>query len=173
MYNILEKSRFDEMYKIMEESFPPDERRTYIGQKSAMDEENYCVYTYEDSGKIVAFFTVWFLEGFVFAEHFAVDKKYRNHGIGTKLIKKVLDSLSLPLLLEIELENSSETAKRRADLYRRLGFNINQYEYEQPSYGQGKSTIPMHIVSYPQGLTKTEFLEYKKIIYREIYKLEL
>ena len=29
MYNILDKDRFDEMYKIMEENFPPDERRSY------------------------------------------------------------------------------------------------------------------------------------------------
>ncbi len=173
MYNILEKSRFDEMYKIMEKSFPPDERRTYEGQKSIMDADNYCVYTFEQNGEVVAFFTVWFLDGFVFAEHFAVDEKYRGGGIGTNLIKRVLKSIDLPLVLEIELEDSSDIAKRRADYYRRLGFNVNRYEYEQPSYGEGKSAIPMHLVSYSQSLTEEEFLKYKKEIYKEIYKLEL
>lgn len=173
MYNILEKRRFDEMYKIMEESFPPDERRTYEGQKNIMDADNYCVYTFEENGRVVAFFTVWFLDGFVFAEHFAVDEKQRGTGIGTKLIKRVLSSVDIPLVLEIELENSSHTAKRRADFYRRLGFSINHYEYEQPSYGEGKNAIPMHLVSYPKSLTEDEFLKYKNEIYKEIYKLEL
>lgn len=173
MFNILDKSRFDEVYKIMEDNFPPDERRSYDGQKSLMDCENYCVYTVEDNGNIIGFFTVWFLDDFVFAEHFAIDKKYQNGGYGTKLIKRVMDSLDVPMVLEIELENSSDMAKRRAGFYRRLGFNINPYEYAQPSYGQGKSAIPMHLVSYPKPLDKDEFECYKKIIYKEIYKLEL
>lgn len=173
MYNILEKGRFDEVYKIMEDNFPPDERRTYEGQKALMDAENYCVYTVEENGGVVAFFTVWFLDGFVFAEHLAVDKKRHNGGIGTKLIKRVLDSLEVPMVLEIELENSSDIAKRRAGFYRRLGFNINFYEYAQPSYGEGKSAIPMHLVSYPSSLGKDEFEKYKNMIYKEIYKLEL
>ena len=173
MYNILDKDRFDEMYKIMEDNFPPDERRSYEGQKALMDLDNYCVYTVEENGVTIAFFAVWFLDGFVFAEHLAVDKKYHNGGIGTKLIKKVLDSLDIPMVLEIELENSSDMAKRRAGFYRRLGFNINKYEYSQPSYGEGKSAIPMHLVSYPDALDEVEFKDYKKIIYKEIYKLEL
>lgn len=173
MYNILEKSRFDEVYKIMEDNFPPDERRTYEGQKSLMDEDNYCVYTVEENGVVIAFFAVWFLDGFVFAEHLAVDKKYHNGGTGTKLIKRVLDSLDVPMVLEIELENSWDMAKRRAGFYRRLGFNINGYDYAQPSYGEGKSAIPMHLVSYPEPLEKDEFEKYKKAIYKEIYKLEL
>lgn len=173
MYNILEKNRFDEMYKIMEENFPPDERRTYEGQKSLMNEENYCVYIVEENGCVIAFLTVWFLDGFVFAEHLAVDKKLHNSGTGTRLIKRVLDSLDVPMVLEIELENSSDMAKRRAGFYKRLGFNINNYEYTQPSFGEGKSEIPMHLVSYPKSLDESEFNFYKKIIYKEIYKLEL
>lgn len=173
MYNILDKERFDEVYKIMEENFPPNERRSYEGQKAAMDADNYCVYTVEEDGKIIAFFAVWFLDGFVFAEHLAVDKAHHNGGIGTELIKRVLNSLDVPMVLEIELENSSDMAKRRAGFYRRLGFSINGYEYAQPSYGEGKSPIPMHLVSYPDALSEDEFKEYKKIIYKEIYKLEL
>lgn len=169
MYNILEKHRFDEMYKIMEDNFPPDERRTYEGQKALMDAENYCVYTVEENDKVIAFFAVWFLDGFVFAEHLAVDKSHHNGGIGTKLIKRVLDSLDVPMVLEIELENSSDMAKRRAGFYRRLGFNINSYEYAQPSYGEGKSAIPMHLVSYPKPLSEDEFEKYKNMIYKEIY----
>ena len=173
MYNILDKDRYDEMYKIMEDNFPPDERRSYESQKALMDEIGYCVYTVEDEGEIKAFFAVWFLDGFVFGEHLAVDKKYHNKGMGTDLIKRVINSLDVPMVLEIELENSSDMAKRRAGFYRRLGFNVNYYEYQQPSYGEGKSAIPMHLVSYPDALDKEGFMNYKRVIFKEIYKMEI
>lgn len=169
MFNILEKDRFDEMYKIMEENFPSDEYRTYKEQKALVEKENYLVYTVEEDGKIIAFLSVWFLDGFVFAEHFAVDKRFHSRGIGTELIKRVMSSLDVPIILEIELENSSDMAKRRAGFYKRLGFNINKYEYSQPSYGEGKSAIPMHLVSYPESLSEDEFKKYKNVIYKEIY----
>lgn len=172
MYEILEKHRFDEVYKIMEDNFPPDERRTYEKQRELLNDERYRVCAVEKDGDIIAFFAVWVLSGFVFGEHLAVDKNSHNAGIGTKLLKEVASSLDVPFVLEIELENSSDTAKRRAGFYRRNGFNVNSYEYAQPSYGEGKSAIPMHLVSYPKPLSKDEFEKCKNIIYKEIYKIE-
>ncbi len=156
----------------MEDNFPPDERRTYEQQKALINTENYRIYTVENDGEIIAFFAVWILDGIVFGEHLAVDKRYHNGGIGSRLLMEVVKSFNIPFVLEIELENSSEMAKRRAGFYRRHGFNINNYEYAQPSYGEGKSTIPMHLVSYPDVLSKEEFEKYKKIIYKKIYKIK-
>lgn len=169
---ILDKSRYDEVYKILEDNFPPDERRTYEQQKDLLNSENYRIYTVEKDDVIIAFFAVWVLDGIVFGEHLAVDKKYHNGGIGSRLLIEVVKLFDVPFVLEIELENSSEMAKRRGGFYRRLGFNINNYEYAQPSYGVGKSAIPMHLVSYPDGLNETEFEKYKNIIYKEIYKIK-
>lgn len=169
---ILQKERFDEVYHIMEENFPPDERRTYEGQRSLLDNKNYRIYILENCNEIIAFFAVWMLDGFVFGEHLAVSDRYKNNGLGSRLLKDVVASLDVPFVLEIELENSSDIAKRRAGFYRRQGFKINGFEYAQPSYGEGKSAIPMHLVSYPDGLTEEEFKKYKKIIYREIYKIK-
>ena len=169
MYKILEKHRFNEVYKILEDNFPPDERRTYEKQKEILNDERYRVCTVEKDADIIAFFAVWVLDGFVFGEHLAVDKNFHNQGVGTKLLKEVASSFDVPFVLEIELENSSDTAKRRAGFYRRNGFNVNSYEYAQPSYGEGKSAIPMHLVSYPNTLSEDEFEKYKNIIYKEIY----
>ena len=168
----LDKDRFDDVYRIMEENFPPDERRTYAKQKTLLDNENYHVYTVEDEGEIIAFFAVWLLDGVVFGEHLAVDKSFHNRGIGSELLMKVVKSFDLPFVLEIELENSSDMAKRRAGFYRRLGFNINRFYYEQPSYGEGKSSIPMHLLSYPDMLDEGEFNQFKNVIYKEIYKIK-
>ena len=156
----------------MEDNFPPDERRTYEQQKALMDDENYHIYTVEHEGNIIAFFAVWLLDGVVFGEHLAVDKSFQNGGVGSKLLMDVVKSFNLPFVLEIELENSSDIAKRRAGFYRRLGFNINEYYYEQPSYGEGKSSIPMHLLSYPHMLDEKEFDKFKNIIYKEIYKVK-
>ncbi len=168
----LDKSRYDEVYKIMEENFPPDERRTYKQQRELLNVQNYHIYTVEEQDKIIAFFAVWVLDGIVFGEHLAVDKRYHNGGVGSKLLMEVVKSFDVPFVLEIELENSSDIAKRRGGFYRRLGFNVNNYEYAQPSYGEGKSAIPMHLVSYPDSLNEEEFEKYKNIIYREIYKIK-
>lgn len=168
----LNKDRFDEVYRIMEDNFPPDERRTYEQQKALLDNKNYHIYTVENDDKIIAFFAVWTLDGVVFGEHLAVDKKFHNGGIGSKLLMEVVKSFELPFVLEIELENSSDMAKRRAGFYKRLGFNINKYYYEQPSYGEGKSSIPMHLLSYPDMLGEDEFNKFKNTIYKEIYKLK-
>lgn len=170
--NILDKGRYDEVYKIMEENFPSDERRTYEQQRDLLNVHNYHIYTVEKYDKIIAFFAIWVLEGFVFGEHLAVDKRYHNGGVGSKLLMEVVKSFDVPFVLEIELENSSDIAKRRGGFYRRLGFNVNNYEYAQPSYGDGKSAIPMHLVSYPDVLREYEFEKYKKIIYKEIYNVK-
>ena len=169
MYKILEKHSFNQVYNILEDNFPPDERRTYEKQKEILNDKRYRVCTVEKDGDIIAFFAVWMLDGFVFGEHLAVDKNFHNKGVGTNLLKEVASSFDVPVVLEIELENSSDTAKRRGGFYRRIGFNVNGYEYAQPSYGEGKSAIPMHLVSYPDPLTEDEFEKYKNIIYKEIY----
>lgn len=169
---ILNNERYDEVYRIMEENFPPDERRTYEQQKALTNIDNYRIYIEENEEEIIAFFAVWVLDRVVFGEHLAVDKRYHNGGIGSKLLMKVVKSFDVPFVLEIELENSSDMAKRRAGFYRRLGFNINNYDYAQPPYGEGKSAIPMHLVSYPDALSKDEFEKYKNIIYQEIYKIK-
>ena len=77
----LDRSDFEEVYRIMEQSFPADERRKKEGQQKLLDEEKYELLGVRNEGGLLAFLAVWEFAEFVFIEHFAVSEKARNSGI--------------------------------------------------------------------------------------------
>ena len=85
----LDRSDFEEVYRIMEQSFPADERRKKEGQKKLLDEEKYELLGVRNEGGLLAFLAVWEFAEFVFIEHFAVSEKARNSGIGGKMLEEL------------------------------------------------------------------------------------
>lgn len=77
---VAKTEEFDKIFSILENSFPPDEYRTYEGQKFLGNHPKYTVYVIPDdeSDCIKAFITVWKFEDFAFIEHFAVNPFYRK-----------------------------------------------------------------------------------------------
>ena len=71
----LDRSDFEEVYRIMEQSFPADERRKKEGQQKLLDEEKYELLGVRNEGGLLAFLAVWEFAEFVFIEHFAVSEK--------------------------------------------------------------------------------------------------
>ena len=69
---------FEEVFRIMEQSFPIDERRNREGQQKLLSEEKYKLLGVKNDGNLIAFFAVWDFTDFVFIEHFAVDECARN-----------------------------------------------------------------------------------------------
>ena len=67
----LDRSDFEEVYRIMEQSFPADERRKKEGQQKLLDEEKYELLGVRNKGGLLAFLAVWEFAEFVFIEHFA------------------------------------------------------------------------------------------------------
>ena len=171
MYQLekLQKSDFEEVWTIMEDSFPVDERRTREGQRQVIEEEAYRLYGYRKEGKIAAFFAVWEFESFVFIEHFAVAKEERNGGIGGTLLMQLIKQLEKKVVLEVELPNA-DIAKRRVAFYERNGFLMNQYDYIQPPMSEEGKAIPLRIMSTPKDLTKQEFEVVRDTLYRRVYK---
>ena len=78
----LDRSDFEEVYRIMEQSFPADERRKKEGQQKLLEEEKYELLGVRNEGVLLAFLAVWEFAEFVFIEHFAVSEKARNSGTG-------------------------------------------------------------------------------------------
>ena len=75
----LDRSDFEEVYRIMEQSFPADERRKKEGQQKLLDEEKYELLGVRNEGGLLAFLAVWEFAEFVFIMS-------RNHGITRKRI---------------------------------------------------------------------------------------
>lgn len=165
-------NEFDKVYSIIEKSFPVDEYRPYEEQMELLKHPKYTVYVLpEDTGEgIRAFIAVWQFNSFAFIEHFAVDPKYRNNGLGSIILKEISAMLSCFICLEVEPEDT-DFAKRRIEFYKRNGFILNNYPYHQPPISKGKKEIPLMLMTCPKELTKPEFENIKNTLYKEVYRL--
>ena len=114
----LDRSDFEEVYRIMEQSFPADERRKKEGQQKLLDEEKYELLGVRNEGGLLAFLAVWEFAEFVFIEHFAVSEKARNSGIGGKMLEELARQKAGKVVLEVELPEDS-LKKRRIGFYER------------------------------------------------------
>ena len=76
-------------------------------------------------------------------------------GYGTKAIELLKTTFNKPIILEAEAPVTEQQIKRIA-FYERLGFKVNDFYYEQPSYHGGEG-VPLKLLSYPDLLTDEEF----------------
>lgn len=171
---IAKENEFDQIFAIMESSFPPDERRTYDAQRALLDNPKYTIYVLPDSPNrnIKAFITVWHFEDFAYIEHFAVNPAFRNEGLGSNILHEINDLLMCQLCLEVELPET-DYAKRRIAFYKRNGFFVNDYPYIQPPYSKDKKPLPLIIMTSNEGISKDRFTMMKETVYREVYKIKL
>ena len=169
MFTKLNISEFNEMFSIMEKSFPLDEYRPCNEQKALFDNEYYCVYGEKENKKVKGFIAVWDFQDFLYVEHFAVNPEFRNQGIGAGILKKLTDLYNKPACLEVE-PPADDMAKRRIGFYERNGFFFNEFPYIQPPISSGKNPIPLRIMSSGKKLTEKEFLNIKHTLYNKVYK---
>ncbi len=168
----LTENEFNKVYKIMEASFPPDEHRPFEEQKELLDNPCYSIHVVKDSneGEIQGFMAVWQFDGLGFIEHFAVDSKYRNTGLGSKMLKEINEHLTGRICLEVELPDN-EISKRRIAFYQRNGLYYNDYPYIQPAISKGRNPIPLRIMTSGGEVTEAEYERIRDILYREVYKV--
>ena len=163
---------FEEIYTIMEESFPSDERRVKEEQRAVFLEPFYKIYAYKDKNeRIKAFIAAWEFDEFLFVEHFAVDKTMRNLGIGAKMLRELIDSTDKRICLEVE-PPLSEMPKRRIAFYERNGFSLNGYEYYQPPMSKGKNAIPLMIMTTGGKAEREQYDNIRHTLYKYVYKTE-
>lgn len=165
----LEKTDFAQIWEIMEKSFPIDERRSREGQRAVLEDGHYQLYGCRSEEKIIAFFAVWEFPELAFVEHFAVDYRFRNGGIGAGLLQDLLKLLQVAVVLEVE-PPKSELPQRRIRFYERNGFVLNPYEdYVQPALSEEGEELPLMIMTYPRGVSEREYEQIKDTLYREVY----
>lgn len=166
-------NRFDEIYSIYEEAFPAIERRTREGQRQVLEEPSYRLLVVEEAGTILAFLGVWDLESCVFLEHLATTACCRGKGYGKILVEELLRDTKKPVFLEIEpVTEENPITVRRAKFYKRLGFCINTFPYEQMPLKKGDAPIPLLVMSHGKTIKEEEFAPYKREIYHTVYGIE-
>ena len=173
MLKQLGKEDFPKVYGIMEQSFPKEERRSYEGQLALMERGNYRIYGVEGpTGGLRGFMAVWELKGYCFLEHFAVSPTERNSGLGTGMLGELKELYREPICLEAE-PPVDEITRRRVAFYERNGFYLHAYPYQQPSLGEGRSPVPLQIMTTEERLTPEAFETLKKTLYTQVYGTKL
>lgn len=171
MLNILDLDDFDQMYRLMEASFPRDEHRPYAAQRALFADPAYRVYAHYKGNDLLAFLAVWDLGSFAFIEHFAVKPECRGGGLGSRLLQELASLLNKPLCLEAELPDS-DLARRRIGFYQRNGFCQNPYPYTQPALAEDQNPIPLCILTSPNPITEPEFLSIRNALYKKVYNVK-
>lgn len=168
----INKEDFSSFFELMEKSFPSTERRSCEDQRNLFKENSYKVFGHKDSnGKVVAFIATWEFEDFIFIEHFAVHSKMRCNGIGSVMLKELLNEYKKPIFLEVE-EPETDIAERRIRFYKRLGFNLNSFDYLQPPLQKHHEFLPLKVMSYPSKVNVEKFKNFKNQVYEKVYKVK-
>lgn len=170
---MLERMRCDEhdaMYRLMEQSFPRDELRSCEAQRALLHEAAYHPYVvHGEGGEVIALLTVWSLDGIAFIEHFAVSPTLRGGGLGSRVLGEVAGLYQVPICLEVE-RPETEMARRRIGFYRRNGFYLNEYDYEQPAYGEDRAPVPLYIMTTGGEIDRAAFERIRDELYRGVYR---
>lgn len=161
-------STFDEVFAIMQASFPTDEYRPYDEQKALLQHPRYHLVTLTEEGRVIAFAATYSFPTFLFVEHLAVTQTHRNRGLGAQLLAQLQRESDRRLCLEVELPED-DLSRRRIGFYERNGFTLNDYPYTQPPISKGRQPVPLRLMSTGGALTEAEFETIRDTLYREVY----
>jgi ribosomal protein S18 acetylase RimI-like enzyme len=152
-------------------SFPIEERRDFDALLSLItNEERFELYSINDENYL-GFITVWKFEDFCYIEHFAIETNKRGKGIGSTAIRRLMQDVKTPIVLEVELP-TDEIKRRRISFYRGLGFNICDNTYFQPPYRPEAEMLEMRIMQSGFEDINSEYEKIKEVIYKEVYRYE-
>ncbi len=160
---------FEEVFELMEKSFPENEYRTKENQKKLLKNPMYKLEpTIDETGKLIAFMASWEFPKFTFIEHLAVDPCCRGKGTGSKIMRDFINNSKNPIVLEIEIPNDEIKIKRK-NFYEKLGFKLNNNEYFQLPLRKGNKPIRMNLMSYPEEIPDEKFEIIENIIQNFAY----
>ncbi len=131
-------------------SFPVEERRPWEGVLTMLSQKDspYNIYVILRDDAFAGFISWWKLGRFVYIEHFAVEMEMRGDGVGSKSLRRFVDAVQMPVVLEVELPQRGEAARRRIAFYSRNGFTAHpHFDYIQPSYGAGLPLVPLMLMT--------------------------
>ena len=162
-------SHFEEVFKLMEKSFPKNEYRAKENQKKLLKNPMYKLDVKTDeSGKTIAFIASWNFPKFLFIEHLAVDPSCRGKGMGSKIMKDFINNSKKPIVLEIEIPNDEISIKRK-NFYEKLGFKLNNHEYYQLPLRKEDKPMKLNLMSYPNEIPDETFEIIENIIQSYVY----
>lgn len=154
-------------------SFPPQERRLWedIEQLLSQYDYPYNLLVIIGNDEFAGFISWWDLTEFYYIEHFAVIESMRSCGVGTEALKQFIASTSMPIVLEVELPDSSEMAHRRIKFYQRNGFTAHpNFQYIQPPYNHNLPPVPLMLMTANTS-TSLNLQHIRNMLHHIVYKV--
>ncbi|MDR2979981.1 MAG: GNAT family N-acetyltransferase [Bacteroidales bacterium] len=171
-YQKLVAEDFDSFFELMEKVFPPVERRSKEDASQIFTTVPcYHAMGLKKDGKVTAFIAYWLFEDICFVDHLAVDDSLRGQGIGSEIMRYLVENTASTVVLEVE-PPEDEISRKRIRFYEKIGFHLNTFSYIQPSMQPGQPEIPLMIMSYPHGLDLPKFNAARKRIFDNCYNVK-
>lgn len=140
------RKKLSRIYAAYETTFPADERRDEVQFLALLENPDSFIFAVKNDETHVGYVILWKLKHFYYLEHFEVFEEFRNLKLGSNILTELKDKFG-NLVLESEPSHLDEMAERRINFYLRNGFSIISENYIQPSYGPGKSSMNLFILS--------------------------
>lgn len=168
----LHEKDFEKVYALMEGAFPVEEVRSRENAKAQLRDPRYSILiSKNEADQILGFIAEWDLGSNLFLEHVAVDQNLRGAGVGSRMMAAYLSQAPKPVVIEVE-DEKTEINIRRIGFYRRLGFHLSEYGYDQPVIrGDINKKIPLKLMTYPESLTGAGFETFRYQVFTKIYKI--
>ena len=168
--------RWNEVWKLYEESFPLSERRKEEDHIRACTDPFFFPLSAWEEGQLIGIVFYWEWDSYRYTEYLAVTPRLRSQGYGSKMLRYLCDS-DHTLILEID-PLVDELSVRRLQFYERAGFTLTPYRFVHLPYRLGSIPKELLILSYPNMIDKqqySDFLEFmneRVIRYCEGYPLQ-
>lgn len=153
--------------ELYHQAFPPDERRPTDALTALLAQQAFSFYTISLNKNLAGFITCWNFSQFAFIEHFAIFPEMRSAGTGSLALQKILHKQTLPVILEVELPDSTEAVKR-IRFYKKNGFHILSKQYIQPAYSREKKPVEAWLMGNQQ-LSSLQLYNFVKHLHTEVY----
>lgn len=154
--NQTEDSRFKKAWTLYQRSFPIEERREMDCQVMVMAKEEYHFDLIFSEKIFIGLLLWWDFNGLRYIEHFAIKMEQRSHGYGSEILQKFISESDNPIVLEVE-KPIALVQQKRINFYEKLGFHLNEYDYQQPPYSKHQPPLPLLLLSWPHTLYNKEY----------------
>ena len=163
-----DKSRWSEVWKLYEESFPVAERRKAEDHLSACNDNRFFPLSVWDGNQLIVLMFFWEWDNYRYLEHLAVNPDLRGHGYGTQLLNYLRESKHT-IILEID-PLINELSVRRLQFYERSGFTLTPYRFVHLPYQLDGIKQELLILSYPKMISKEQHNHFLKFVGEEVIK---
>lgn len=168
----MKTTEFQKIWRIMESSFPPCERRSFDAQKDLCFNPLYEINPIFSNGLIAGFISFWYLDDYIYIEHLAIDKHLQGQGLGKKAVLDIIKK-EKPIVLEVEIPSSNLEVlaeNRRIRFYEQLGFVLLPFPYYQPAYDGSGEKIPLSLmIRCNKSLNENDFISVRNKIYKIVH----